>query len=108
MNTNIGALIKERRIELGFTMTEFAKLLDVNAATVSRWENGNIKNMKRNHVANISKILNIPIDALMGWSVPEEDRSMAQLMAYYKMLAKDQQKELLNYAKYLKQKGDDF
>lgn len=64
-------IIKNRRLELGLTMKELAAKIGVSESAVSRWESGNISNMKRDKVALLSKVLGIPLDVLMGWD-PDE------------------------------------
>ncbi|MBS5026410.1 MAG: helix-turn-helix transcriptional regulator, partial [Peptostreptococcaceae bacterium] len=39
--------LKQRRIELNLTMAEVAKKVGVSEATISRWESGDIANMRR-------------------------------------------------------------
>lgn len=60
-------IIKNRRLELGLTLLDIAKVVGVTEATVSRWESGNIANMKRSRIAALAKVLNLPPIALMGW-----------------------------------------
>lgn len=60
-------IIKSRRVDMGLTMKELAEKVGVSEGTVSRWESGNISNMKRDKVALLSKILSIPLEVLMGW-----------------------------------------
>lgn len=60
-------IIKARRIDLGLTMKEIADKVGVSEGTVSRWESGNISNMKRDKVAALAKILKIPYEVIMGW-----------------------------------------
>lgn len=64
-------IIKNRRLELGLTMKELATKIGVSESAVSRWESGNISNMKRDKVALLSKVLGIPLDVLMGWDLDE-------------------------------------
>ena len=52
-------MIKNRRLELGLTMKEVANAVGVSEATVSRWENGDIAEMKRSRIYNLSKVLKI-------------------------------------------------
>lgn len=52
-------------------MAEVAKAVGVSEATVSRWESGDIENMKRNKIAALSSVLRISPIVLMGMS--EED-----------------------------------
>lgn len=53
-------LIKSRRIELGMTMKELGDAVGVSEATISRYESGQIANMKRTTIIALSKVLDIP------------------------------------------------
>lgn len=66
-------LIKRRRKELGLTMSEIAKACGVSEATVSRWESGDIDNMKRSRIASLAKILDVSPALIVGF---EEDESI--------------------------------
>ena len=43
--------LKTRRLQLGLTLKEIAAKVGVSEATVSRWESGQIANMKRQYIA---------------------------------------------------------
>lgn len=58
--------LKARRLELGLTMAEVAKAIGVSEATVSRYESGNIKNMRRDRIENYSKVLNVSPALFIG------------------------------------------
>lgn len=60
-------IIKNRRIELHLTLEDVAKCVRVSPATVSRWESGDIANMRRDKIALLSSILQINPMVLMGW-----------------------------------------
>ena len=51
--------LKERRLELGLTLDEVAKKVGVSKATVSRWETGEIENMRRDRIAALAKVLKV-------------------------------------------------
>ena len=70
-DVNIGKLIHDRRIELGMTMKELGEKCDVSEATISRYESGNIKNMRRDVVAALAKALQINPKVLMNWGDDE-------------------------------------
>lgn len=59
-------LLKNRRNELGLTLRQVAEFVGVSEGTVSRWESGDIANMKRNHIAALAKILRIRPSLLVG------------------------------------------
>ena len=55
--------IKTRRQELGLTLEDVAQAVGVGRSTVQRWESGLIKNMGRDKIAALAKILQInPVD----------------------------------------------
>lgn len=59
MNKSIGDILKEERISKDLAQHEVAKKVGVTEATISRWVPGNIKNMRRDKVVKVSKVLNI-------------------------------------------------
>ena len=49
--------LTDRRKGLGLTMKEVAEAVGVCEATVSRWESGNIANMKRDKIQALADVL---------------------------------------------------
>lgn len=66
--------IKERRTELGMTLRELADKVGVSESTVSRWETGNIANMRRNKIEALAKALGVS-PTKIAW-MDEEDEIM--------------------------------
>lgn len=67
--------INERRKQLNLTLKEIADFVGVSEATVSRWESGNIANMRRDRISALAQILRVsPID-IMGISSDSNDLS---------------------------------
>ena len=64
---NINDIIKKRRIELNLTMCQVAKIVGVSECTISRWESGDIANMKRDKISLLAKALKISPGVIMGW-----------------------------------------
>ena len=61
----LGLAIAMRRESLGMTQEELAKAVGVSKASVSRWESGDISNMRRDRIYRLAKALNVsPIDLL--------------------------------------------
>jgi len=57
--------IKARRIELGMTLKQVAQEVGVSEATVSRWESGDIGDMRRGKIYALSQALKMsPIDVM--------------------------------------------
>ena len=53
----IGKKIQERRKELGLTLEDVGQAVGVGRSTVQRWESGLIKNMGRDKIAALAKVL---------------------------------------------------
>jgi transcriptional regulator with XRE-family HTH domain len=62
-------LLKNRRRELGYTMKDVANKVGVSEGTISRWESGEIQNMRRNNIVALSKMLKLSPDLIMGWDM---------------------------------------
>jgi repressor LexA len=63
----IGDALKQRRIELDLTQAEVAQRAGVSEATISRWESGDIANMKRDKIVSLASALDISPGVIMGW-----------------------------------------
>lgn len=60
--------LHSRRLELGLSLTDIADYVGVSAATVSRWERGEIQNLRRDKIAKLAEVLKMSPSALMGWT----------------------------------------
>lgn len=61
-----GEVMKERRALLGLSLGALAKRLNVEKSTVSRWENGSIKNISEHHLQRLAEVLETSVDHLCG------------------------------------------
>lgn len=68
-------ILKKRRIEKKLTLDDVGRLVGVSAATISRWESGDIANMKRDKIVKLAKALDISPAIIMGW---DEDNSFTK------------------------------
>ena len=60
---DIGKKMYLRRKELGLTLEEVGNAVGVGKSTVRRWENGMIKNMGRDKIAAVARVLQMnPVD----------------------------------------------
>lgn len=65
--------LKVRRESLGLSQEEVARKIHVTRSTVSKWEKGNIKNMKRDKIRGLAQVLKInPL--LLGINPSEKDQ----------------------------------
>lgn len=64
--------LKNRRTELGLTQLDVANAVGVSEATVSRWESGDIANMKRSRIASLASVLKMSPSIIMGWNEEHE------------------------------------
>lgn len=71
-------VIRTERIKHGWTMKQFADKVGVSEGTVSRWESGEIANMRRDKIVLISKLFDISPAVLMGWDIPDQDVSLTK------------------------------
>ena len=83
----IGKKMFLRRKELGLTLEEVGQAVGVGKSTVRRWENGMIKNMGRDKIAALAKILQMnPVDFVPGDGEKNEhpdSEDMARLEALH-------------------------
>lgn len=57
--------IKNKRISLGLTQKDVAREIGVTEATVSRWESGEISNMRREKIMKLSELLQLSPSVIM-------------------------------------------
>lgn len=95
-------IIKEKRLEHGLTMKELAQKVGVSEGTISRWESGEIANMRRGAMVALSKVLDISPEVLMGWDkedkedkeeIPVLDDPDIRILARNSQLTKDPAKQ---------------
>lgn len=70
----IGQRIKERRLELGYTVDQLAELLNKNRATVYRYENGDIEHLPHTILQPIAKAL----DTTPGYLITGQKEDTAE------------------------------
>lgn len=67
--------LKVRRERLGLSQEKVARKIHVTRSTVSKWEKGNIKNMKRDKIRGLAQVLKInPL--LLGINPSEKDQEL--------------------------------
>ena len=77
-------IIKSRRLELGLTLKQVADRVGVSEGSVSRWESGEIDNMRRDKIAALAKVLSIdPLIIIGQQSEDDENVGNFQHSEYY-------------------------
>ena len=77
---DVGALIKQARIEKGFTQEELAEKVGVKKSAVAKWENGRVSEIKRSNLKNLSDALGLKPTQLLG-DIESDPVSAAQELA---------------------------
>ncbi len=67
----VSNILKNRRKELGLTLSQIADKMGVSEATVQRWESGNIKNLRQERIGPLAEVLQVSPAYLMGWEDAE-------------------------------------
>ena len=96
-------IVRDKRLELGLTMKEVADAVGVSEGTVSRWESGDIADMKRSRIINLAKVLKIsPLEILdlpaeKEQPAPKSELSEdeAMLLDLFRSLPEDERKSVL-------------
>lgn len=70
----MGKRIKQKREELNLTLEDLGKKLGVTKSTISKYERGEIQQIKRAHVEELSKILHCSPEWLMGFDTAKDVR----------------------------------
>lgn len=83
---NVGKRIKERREELDMSVTDLASRLAMSKATIHRYENGEIKNIKVPVAMAIAHELKVSAAWLLGKSEHKQRHESQELAVRYKEL----------------------
>ncbi len=112
----IGNKIKNRRKELSLTMNEVAQRVGVSEATVSRWESGDIVNMRRDKIVLLAKALEVSPAFIMDWEnessspapTPDKEDSKIDVMiaTESKDLSDKDKHEILHLIQYKKRQTE--
>lgn len=107
----ISELIVSRRKELGLTLEDIGKAVGVGKSTVRKWETGEIKEMRRDKIASLAAVLQIPAQWLIdGYSPAQIQPALApderDLLDIYRHLNDKGKEELIGIAAVLLNNAD--
>lgn len=79
MSDDLGLKISNRRKELNLTMEDVARAVGVGKSTVSKWERGAIKDMRRDKIAALASVLQMdPVEFINDDFVDPDDVASAR------------------------------
>lgn len=70
---DLGEKIKSLRKKRGLTLEAVGEHVGVGKSTVRKWENGDIKNMRRDKIALLADALGVTPGFLMGWESDDNE-----------------------------------
>lgn len=75
MNVDLSDITAKRLYELrtknGYTMEKLAEMVGVSKGTISKWEKGQIRNMRRDKVLILAEIFHVLPTYILGYEEPE-------------------------------------
>ena len=94
-------------INITFTTKEVSDFVGVSEATISRWESGDIDNMRRDRIYALAKVLQISPLVILGVE-PErsEDADKHELVTIYNNMNQEGREKILDYARMLQKTGE--
>lgn len=75
-------LLKARRLEKNLTLDEVAHMVGVSAPTISRWESGDIANMRRDKIVKLAQALDMSPAIIMGWDNEKSENTENNTVDY--------------------------
>ncbi|MGM9519508.1 MAG: helix-turn-helix domain-containing protein [Phascolarctobacterium sp.] len=67
-------ILKNRRLERNMSLKDVADKVGVTISTISRWESGDISNMRRDRIVSYARALDISPSLIMGWEEPPSNK----------------------------------
>lgn len=83
-----GERIKALRKALNLTQEDLGNALGIQKAAVQKYEKGTVKNIKRENLIKLAKILNTTPEYILGWDAPSNVYAVSDDMVNIPVLAK--------------------
>ncbi len=102
---DLGKIIKQLRIENGYTQEELGKLIGVKKAAIHKYESGIVQNMKRTTIGKLANIFNVSPSYLLGYTdnniniektPPQLSDGEQKLIELFRQVPKEQQELVLS------------
>lgn len=81
-NEELGRRLKKSRLELGLTLKELGKIVDLHESTIKRYEDGKIKTLDIEKIKEFSKALKVNPVYILGWDVIDEYNNSIMIPVY--------------------------
>lgn len=95
MERNIGSLIKQARLQKGYTQEALAKMVGVQKSAVAKWENGRVSEIKRSNIGSLSEALGIdPVLLVSDSNDANKEKPTVQYDGF-----SDKKRKLIEFAK---------
>ena len=108
----LGEYIKQLRLAKGLTLEQVGDSVGVGKSTVRKWETGDIRNMKRDKIVKLAKVLGISPDAMLSFGESEEtppapaeavsDPTEQEVLEAFRQLSPEQQQLVLSLLETMK------
>jgi transcriptional regulator with XRE-family HTH domain len=104
ITSTVGKRIRNRRVELGYSVDELAKKLGKNRATVYRYESDEIENLPLSVIGPLAAALETTPGYLMGWEEKEQPTTvdgneLNEIMHISKELTPDNRAKLIELSR---------
>lgn len=102
---DVGYIIKQARLEKGYTQEALAEMVGVQKSAVAKWENGRVSEIKRTNLKKLSEALGLkPTQLLDNTEKPTAaddglSDDMRELIEHIKKLPEDKVQMLLQVAR---------
>ncbi len=97
----IKTILREKRLERDLTLREIGDAVGVSEATVSRWESGEISNMRRDRIFAYAKILGISPLVIMGHEEPVSDDKLKKFTDIVSTMSDEEMDDVMNYMQFI-------
>lgn len=95
---NIGEYIKTLRTSAGYSQEQLGNLVGVQRAAVQKWECGRVQNLKRETIAKLAEIFNVPASSFID-DETDIDEDLIILNRSARRMSPENRKKLIEMAK---------
>lgn len=101
---NLGNILKQLRMEKGFTQEELGKMVGLKKAAIHKYESGIVQNMKRATIGKLANIFGVSPSYLLGYTNERDlqpTKEENELINLILQLTDEETEELSKFVDYL-------